>query len=67
MESLDNKTTQVEFDKTHALILASISTNKERIVKVNRYGAIPDNDEAGNYLYIFRFTYVPYTLQEYVE
>ena len=44
-----------------------MSNNKEELVKLNGYGAIAENDEAKNNVYIVCFTSVPYTLQEYVE
>ena len=34
---------------------------------MNGYGAIAANDESENNFYIVCFTYIPYTLQEYVE
>ena len=67
MELLDNKTSQVEFDNIHELIITEMENSKAELVKVNGYGAIAANDEAENDFYIVRFTSVPYTLQEYVE
>ena len=64
MEFLDTKTPQVEFDNIHALILAWISNNKGKPLKVNECGAIAANDEAADIFYIFWFLFVPYTFQK---
>ena len=61
------KKNQFEFDNIHILIIAGILTNKEELVQVNWYDAIATNDETENNLYIVRFTYVPYIIQEDVE
>ena len=61
------KKNQFEFDNIHILIIAGILTNKEELVQVNGYGPIATNDETENNLYIVRFTYVPYIIQEDVE
>ena len=64
MKLLDNKAPQVEFDNIHVLIIAGMSTNKSELVQVYGYGDIAANDEAADNLFIVRFTYVSYTLQE---
>ena len=62
VEFLDNKTSQVEFDSIHELILSGMSTNKEELVKVNGCGSIAANDEAENNVYIVCFRSVPFTI-----
>ena len=53
MEFLENKTTQVEFENIHTLILAVVLTNKAENAKLNGYGAITGNDEAKNIFTLF--------------
>ena len=67
MESLYNRTPQVDFDGIHSLVPSVMSNNKSELVKVNGHGAISVNYEAANKLYTVFFIYVPYTLQEDVE
>ena len=44
------------------MFLAITSTSKAEIVELNGYGSIAANDEAQDYFYIVRFTYVSFTL-----
>ena len=44
MELLGNKTPQVEFNSIHVLILAVISANDAKLVKVIGYSAISANN-----------------------
>ena len=67
MGSLDNKTSQVEFDNINLLILAGIATNKTEIFQLNGYGTISINDRPANIFYIVFFLSFPYTLQEDVK
>ena len=43
-----------------------MTTNKSELVEVNGCGAIASNDKAANKVYFVSFTYLPYTLREYV-
>ena len=60
MELFDNKTPRVESDNTHEFIHAGMWNNKEKLVKVNGYGAISVNDDAANNIYIVCVKSVPY-------
>ena len=63
MEILKNNTPKEELDNINELVLSGMSTNQEKLLEVNAYVFIADNDESSNSFNIIRFTPVPYTLQ----
>ena len=48
------------------MVLSGMSTNQEKLVEVNGYVFIAENDESSNSFNISCFTPVPYTLWYYV-
>ena len=62
MEILKNNTPKEELDNINELVLSGMSTNQEKLVEVNGYVFIAENDESSNSFNISCFTPVPYTL-----